>query len=496
MTIVTRRRLAFAAWSLGLALAAPALADLNDLLQMSEQLDRIEKQDFGDAIDKANACTRARDFVCTDSWLAKAARLAGGSGDRQRLAAAQQGLANEKARVAEEERQRAEEQRRIAEAEERLRVAEAEAARRASAASEPSTTMQLLQMGTAILGAVAAEKARMAALASSRPSSGGLPLADLSSERRAIEKARADAAAAQAARNQANAARLAHANRSAPAPQPTQLASSAYRTAPAASGAAASYQAPPVYTSTERTSCPPGMSAVPSATGTACVVSSSSGTAKPASAPPEMPKYQPQVVIIPTGPTSCPPGSSPARHSNGQTIAVPAAAYCIKDPVASGSAAAQVSGGAAPRTAPSPGASAADKTVIAKSEGGSPPPTPKTKRIEWGPLQKEALAVCHQGKNGKWRCDGPVQMELFHDGPTLEAALRGQQCAGGTMMAGGPVIEGEQWTAYRCNHAIGYGDRDIGARYGLVAMQRSFMCPKHQLGDGRCTTFYDGQDQR
>lgn len=137
MIIVTRHRLAFAAVSLGLALAAPASADLNDLLQMSEQLDRIEKQDFGDAIDKADACTRARDFACTDSWLAKAARLAGGSGDRQRLAAAQQGLVNEKARVAEEERQRAEEQRRIAEAEEKLRIAEAEAARRSSAASRP-----------------------------------------------------------------------------------------------------------------------------------------------------------------------------------------------------------------------------------------------------------------------------------------------------------------------------------------------------------------------
>lgn len=177
-------------------------------------------------------------------------------------------------------------------------------------------------------------------------------------------------------------------------------------------------------------------------------------------------------------------------------MTAPAAAYCIKDPAASGNPAAAASAGSGARNPASGVTPGADTSRVARTDTGSPAPTTREKKVEWGPLQKEALAVCHQGKNGKWRCDGPVQMELFHDGPTLESALRGQQCANGTMMAGGPVIDGEQWTAYRCNHAIGHGDRDIGARYGLVAMQRSFMCPKHQLGDGRCTTFYDGQDQR
>lgn len=273
MNVEWKRGLAAMALVSGAVVAAPVFADLKDLLEMSERLDKIEKQDFGEAIDKANACTRARDFSCTTSWLQKAGKLAGGARDKQMLAAAEQNMTNEKARIAEEERQRAEEQRRIAQAEERLRVAEAEAARRAQS-SGPSTTMQLLQLGTAVMGSVANERARMAASAASRPSSSrGLPLADLSAERQAIEKARADAAAAQRAREQAAA------TRSAPAP------ATASRSAPTAPTVVAA--APPTtYYSATSTSCPPGMTSVPAASGTACVAS---GPSNRASAPSQSP---------------------------------------------------------------------------------------------------------------------------------------------------------------------------------------------------------------
>ena len=271
--------------AMGMLTALTAQADLKDLLDMSERLDKIEKQDFGEALDKANACTRGRDFSCTTSWLQKAGKLAGSARDKQMLAAAEQNMTNEKARIAEEARQRAEEQRRIAEAEERLRVAEAEAARRAQS-SGPSTTMQLLQLGTAVMGSVANERARMAASAASRPSGNrGLPLADLSAERQAIEKARADAAAAQRAREQAAAARTAPApatvTRSTPAP-----------TAPTVAAAAP----PTTYYSATNTSCPPGMTSVPTASGTACVAS---GPSPPTSAP-----SQPQVAPAPVLPSA------------------------------------------------------------------------------------------------------------------------------------------------------------------------------------------------
>lgn len=209
----------------------------------------------------------------------------------------------------------------------------------------------------------------------------------------------------------------------------------------------------------------------------------------------DLPKYQQPAVVIPAGPTSCPPGFSPARHSNGQTIAVPAAAYCIKDPAAPEKAAAQSSSERDAGNAGSTRKPGTDSTTkLAKSE--TAPPLPKTKKIEWGPLQKEAMVICHQSKRGTYRCDGPVQLELIGGAKTIDEALGGQECRGGTWIAGGPVIDGEQWDAYRCGHAIGAGDRDIAPRYGLVAMQRNFMCPKGTPGDGRCATFYDGQDKR
>jgi hypothetical protein len=249
----------------GILFSLPVAADINDLLEMSEKLDKIERQDFGDAIDKANGCTRARDFACTSSWLGKASKLANGARDKQVLATAQQNMANEKARIAEEARLRAEEERRIAEAEERLRIAEAEAARRSSESSGPSTAMQLFQMGTAIMGSMAAEKARIAAAAanSTRSSSGGLPLADLSAERRAIEKARADAAAAQRAREQSNAARAAAANASrvVAAPQPTQAADRREQTIAsrmAAANTQSVYSTPQPTIEPSRENCPPG----------------------------------------------------------------------------------------------------------------------------------------------------------------------------------------------------------------------------------------------
>lgn len=92
-----------------------------DLLEMADQLDQIDKKDFQESIDRANACTRARNFSCSESELAKSAKAANSGQDKKTLAAARQNIANEKARIAEEERQRAEEERRVAAAEERQR---------------------------------------------------------------------------------------------------------------------------------------------------------------------------------------------------------------------------------------------------------------------------------------------------------------------------------------------------------------------------------------
>ncbi len=99
------------------------------LMEMSDQLDNIDKQDFQAAIASANECTRARNFSCSESELAKAAKAANGGQDKKLLAAARQNIANEKARIAEEER-------RLVEAEERRREEERQARLRRERESE------------------------------------------------------------------------------------------------------------------------------------------------------------------------------------------------------------------------------------------------------------------------------------------------------------------------------------------------------------------------
>jgi hypothetical protein len=94
---------------LSISIKAIAAADFS-LLEMSEQMDGIDKQDFQSAINKANACIRARNFSCAESELAKAVKAANGGQDKKLLLAAQNGLKSEKQALANEIR-RAEEQR-------------------------------------------------------------------------------------------------------------------------------------------------------------------------------------------------------------------------------------------------------------------------------------------------------------------------------------------------------------------------------------------------
>jgi hypothetical protein len=138
--IPLRDSLPFAAILAAAVLAcAPVQAKTQEnLFDMAEQLDQMDKQDFQAAIDRANDCTRARDFSCSEKELAKAAKVANGGKDKKILAAARQGVVGEKARIAEEQRQRAEQARRreeearqLAEAmEERERQARREAEER------------------------------------------------------------------------------------------------------------------------------------------------------------------------------------------------------------------------------------------------------------------------------------------------------------------------------------------------------------------------------
>ncbi len=113
--------------------ALPAVSGMQDMLDLSEKMDQLDKQDFQEAINQANTCTRERDFPCTNLQIAKAEKLAGDSSDQKLLAAARQNLSHEKWQVAEEERLRVEEEHRRAEQE---RIALAEQRRQQEAARD------------------------------------------------------------------------------------------------------------------------------------------------------------------------------------------------------------------------------------------------------------------------------------------------------------------------------------------------------------------------
>lgn len=152
-------------WNLfcALCLAAMAMAPLpvtavtTDLLEMSDEFDRLDKQDFQEAIDKATSCTRMRDFSCAESELAKAAKVANGGQDKKILLASRQSLANERQQLA-NERRRAEEERQAqirreeeAEQERQARRRREEQAAEAEEESSYSASndigMHILQMG-------------------------------------------------------------------------------------------------------------------------------------------------------------------------------------------------------------------------------------------------------------------------------------------------------------------------------------------------------------
>lgn len=118
-----------------------AMAEMTDqqkkMINQLDQLDQLDHLEFTAQTDKANTCIRARDYSCAEKKIAKAARYAINSADRNTLRLAKQNLAAERRREQEEleavaveqarQMRLAEEQRRIAQAKQRQREAEAEA---------------------------------------------------------------------------------------------------------------------------------------------------------------------------------------------------------------------------------------------------------------------------------------------------------------------------------------------------------------------------------
>lgn len=121
--------------------AKPQQAVEPDIFDMVDQFDQADKKDLQALLDRANDCTRARNFTCSEEQLRRAAKLANNSRDRQALNSATQNLQAEQQRVR-EEIARAERERQIQLAEARRREEEdrEEARRRRTQQAESSSS--------------------------------------------------------------------------------------------------------------------------------------------------------------------------------------------------------------------------------------------------------------------------------------------------------------------------------------------------------------------
>lgn len=141
-----------------------AAATERSLLEMADEMDRLDEQDFLEAINKANSCTSARNFSCTERELAKAAKVANDGQDKKALTAARQNMANEKTRIAEEERREREaEERRVAEEEAAQERERQRIARQQEENNTPSTASQIAMFGQQFLNAYSQQLAAKAA---------------------------------------------------------------------------------------------------------------------------------------------------------------------------------------------------------------------------------------------------------------------------------------------------------------------------------------------
>lgn len=146
------------------ALALPAVADTETAAKeggrdsaksMRDAFARMDHEDFLDGVEKADKCTRQRDFACAEKALKDSKDLASSSADSMLLMLATSNLQAEKQRAADEVAARiAEDARRRREEQQRIAAAQAEERRR-QAAEAQNSGMQWGKLGALGLGAAA-----------------------------------------------------------------------------------------------------------------------------------------------------------------------------------------------------------------------------------------------------------------------------------------------------------------------------------------------------
>lgn len=140
-----------------IALAPHSLnaATQEEMIKRMEMLDKMDRMDLMEGLDKANACTRKRNFSCTEKELNQVRSLIKNSTDKKLYDLAQQNMTDEKAIIAEEIRYKKEQERLQREEEDRLerqRERELAAQRRQQEEENRARNLQFA-MGAAALAA-------------------------------------------------------------------------------------------------------------------------------------------------------------------------------------------------------------------------------------------------------------------------------------------------------------------------------------------------------
>ncbi|WP_411884877.1 hypothetical protein [Polaromonas sp. YR568] len=123
----------FAAACLVAAAGTAQAATPAELMRLTDQLDKMDKLDFEQAIAKADKCIQARDFECSEAQLKTARKFAMGNAAKDSLRRAETRELAEKEAVEAERQALAKRQRELEEEERRLQAAEERAAQQAAA---------------------------------------------------------------------------------------------------------------------------------------------------------------------------------------------------------------------------------------------------------------------------------------------------------------------------------------------------------------------------
>jgi hypothetical protein len=108
------------------------------------------------------------------------------------------------------------------------------------------------------------------------------------------------------------------------------------------------------------------------------------------------------------------------------------------------------------------------------------------KKVEHGPEQLEAIAVCWQNKNNKehWRCDGPTQDTIMAD-ESLDKQLGYAGCEKPRLTDGSRTIKGGYAIVYLCGWGL-WTETDVAKKYGITVQRNKYQCSGSKYPKSHC----------